>query len=159
MKIAHQATNAQATDDMCRLSTFDQPDYLDVFTTSTAEVGERSVEQWARAALRAAGLGGQFAWRGVLGLRLALRPSPDHIGGWKIARRGEDWLAFEATSWCLSANIVFVIDPERLSVATIIRYDRPVAAVIWSMVSRFHRWAMPGLLRKARGSFLGEVDP
>jgi len=37
-----------------------------------------------------------------------------------------------------------------VSVATFIRYDRPMAAVIWPPLSIGHRQAMPGLLRLAR---------
>jgi len=42
------------------------------------------------------------------------------------------------------------LDPEQVSVATFIRYDRPMAAVIWPPLSIGHRLAMPGLLRLAR---------
>jgi hypothetical protein len=88
-------------------------------------------------------------WRVILGLRLAWQRSPEHVGGWKIASRGDSWITLEATSWFLSANIVLCVEAELLSVATIIRYDRPIAALIWPPVSIFHRQAMPGLLRQA----------
>src|SRR5207247_1137468 len=112
---------------------------------------ERSPEEWARAAIEdAAGLAGQFIWRVVLGLRLERRPSLDHVGGWKIGDRDDNWVRLEAASWFLTAQIVVQVDPEQVSVATFIRYDRPMAAVIWPPLSIGHRPAMPGLPPLAR---------
>jgi len=131
------------------LSNLETFDYLDVFTAATSGEHERSPEYWARALEDAAGIGGQFVWRVVLGLRLAWRASPDHIGGWRVAGRGEDWITLEAASWFMTANIALYVEEDRLSAATIIRYDRPVAAWTWRLVSILHRHAMPGLLRHA----------
>jgi hypothetical protein len=36
-----------------------------------------------------------------------------------------------------------------VTVATFIRYDRPLAAFVWPPLSVGHRKAMPGLLRRA----------
>ena len=110
------------------LSTLAKPDYVDLFTVATVAAADRSPEQWARAAIEdAAGLAGQFIWRVVLGLRLEQRPSLDHVGGWKIGDRDDNWVRLEAASW--------------VSVATFIRYDRPMAAVIWPPLSIGHRQA------------------
>ncbi len=46
------------------LSTLASPDYVDLFTIATDGAAARSPEQWARAAVEAAGLAGQFVWRG-----------------------------------------------------------------------------------------------
>ena len=133
------------------LSTLAKPDYVDLFTVATVAAADRSPEQWARAAIEdAGGLAGQFIWRVVLGLRLERRPSLDHVGGWKIGDRDDNWVRLEAASWFLTAQIVVQVDPEQVSVATFIRYDRPMAAVIWPPLSIGHRQAMPGLLRLAR---------
>src|SRR5687767_3372515 len=116
----------------------------------TPDATPSSPEEWARAGVEtAAGLGGQFVWRVLLALRLALRPSAEHVAGWKIARRGADWITLEAASWFMTANIVVHVEEGEVSVATCIRYDHPVAALIWSPLSRGHRRAMPGLLRRA----------
>ena len=56
------------------LSTLASPDYVDLFTVTTSEAVCASPEQWARAAVEAAGLGGQFVWRVLCGLRLERRP-------------------------------------------------------------------------------------
>lgn len=132
------------------LSTLAPPDYVDLFTVTTSGAAGRSPEQWARAGLEdAAGLQGQFVWRVLLGLRLERRPSQGHVAGWKIADRGGNWLRLEAASWFLTAHVVVQVDDGQSSVATFIRYDRPIAAFIWPPLSAFHRKAMPGLLRHA----------
>lgn len=126
------------------------PDYVDVFTVETGRAADRSPEQWARAGVEdAAGLGGQFVWRALLGLRLKRRPSPDHIGGWKVADRGHSWIRLEASSWFMTAHLVMHVEERHASVGTFIRYDRPIASLVWSWVSAGHRRAMPRLLRRA----------
>lgn len=132
------------------LSTLAKQDYVDLFTVTAGAAADRSPEQWARAGVDdAAGLAGQFVWRVLLGLRLERRPSPDHVAGWKIVDRGDSWIVLEAASWFLTAQIVFQVGAGQVSVATFIRYDRPVAALVWPPLSVGHRQAMPGLLRHA----------
>jgi hypothetical protein len=132
------------------LSTMANPDYVDVFSATASGTPDRSPEQWARAGIEdAAGPAGQFVWRELLGLRLERRPSPDHVGGWKIADRGDSWVRLEAASWFLTAHIVVQVDDGQVTVATFIRYDLPVASVVWPPLSIGHRRAMPGLLRRA----------
>jgi len=130
------------------LSTMTSPDYVDLFTIKTHGAAGRSPEQWAHAAVDAAGLAGQFVWRVPCGLRLERRPSPDYVGGWKIADRGDRWIRLEAASWFMTAHIVVQVDDGQLSVATFIRYDRPTAALVWPPLSAGHRVLMPGLLRQ-----------
>jgi len=131
------------------LGGMDSPDYIDLFTVTTDDAAAASPEQWSRTAIEdAADLGGQFIWRGVLGLRLVSRPATERVGGWKIADRGEDWIRLEACSWFLTAHLVLRVDDEHLSTGTFIRYDRPIAALIWGLLSAIHRRLMPGLLRQ-----------
>jgi len=135
------------------LSTLASPDYVDLLTVTTSEGAGRSPEQWARAGIEdAAGLAGQFVWRVLVGLRLERRSSPDHVGGWRIADRGDSWIRLEAASWFLTAHIVVQVDDGQLSVATFIRYDRPIASLVWPALSIGHRLAMPGLLRQTVSS-------
>ncbi len=125
------------------------PDYIDLFSVPTGKAAAASPEQWSRTAIEdVAALGGQFIWRGLLGLRLKSRPSTERVGGWRIADRGEDWIRLEASSWFLTAHLVIRLDHEHLSTGTFIRYDRPVAALIWAPLSAVHRRLMPGLLRQ-----------
>ena len=131
------------------LSGMDRPDYIDVFTVTTNGAADATPEQWFRTALEdVAGRGGQFIWRGVLGLRLKSRPSTERIGGWRIADRGEGWIRLEASSWFLTAHLVTRLDDGQLFAGTFIRYDHPIAPRIWLPVSAVHRRLMPGLLVK-----------
>jgi hypothetical protein len=131
------------------LSGMDRPDYIDVFTVTTNGVADATPEQWFRTALEdVAGRGGQFIWRGVLGLRLKSRPSTERVGGWKIADRGEDWIRLEASSWFMTVHLVTRLDDGQLFAGTFIRYDHPIAPLIWVPASAVHRRMMPGLLVK-----------
>ena len=127
-----------------------EADYFDVFTLRTSHAAQVSPEEWARAGVdHAAGAAGQFVWRGILGLRLADRASPDRIAGWKIAERGDDWLRLEASSWCLTAHIVVHVGEGQVTIATCLHYDRPPARLIWPRLAIAHRAAMPRLMRGA----------
>jgi hypothetical protein len=129
------------------LSGMDSPDYIDVFTVTTNGAADATPEQWFRTALEdVAGRGGQFIWRGVLGLRLKSRPSVQRVAGWRIADRGEDWIRLEASSWFLTAHLVTRLDDGHLCAGTFIRYDHPIAPLIWVPMSAVHRRLMPGLL-------------
>ncbi len=133
-------------------------DYVDVFAVSTAGLPHASVERWARAGVdHGAGRGGQFVWRGILGLRLDGRPSADRIAGWTVAERADDWLRLEATSWFLTAHIVVHVGAEQVTIATCVHYDRPPARVVWPRLAVVHRRAMPGLLRRAARRIREEV--
>jgi predicted oxidoreductase len=132
------------------LTTMATHDYVDVFTVTTSAAQDWSPEHWARAGLDfAAGLAGQFVWRVLLGLRLERRSSPDYVAGWKIVGRDDSEVVLEAASWFLTAQIVVRVGDGQVSVATFIRYDRPIAGLVWPPLSVGHRRAMPGLLRQA----------
>lgn len=129
------------------VSGMDRPDYIDLFTVTTNGAGDATPEQWVRTALEdVAGRGGQFIWRGILGLRLDSRPSTERVAGWKIADRGKDWIRLEASSWFLTVHLVTRVDDGHLSAGTFIRYDHPIAPLIWVPLSPVHRRLMPGLL-------------
>jgi hypothetical protein len=131
------------------VSGMDRPDYIDVFTVTTDGAADATPEQWFRTALEdVAGRGGQFIWRRVLGLQLKSRPSTEQIAGWKIADHGEDWIRLEASSWFLTAHLVTRVDDGQLVAGTFIRYDHPIAPLIWVPASAVHRRMMPGLLVK-----------
>jgi len=132
------------------LSSLASPDYVDLFTAVTSGAADKSAEQWARAALEdtPTGRSAPSLWR-LLGLRLG-PTSPDYVQGWKIADRGDDWIRIEATSWFMTAHAVVQVDDGQVSLALFIRYDQPIAAVIWPPVSVMHRRAVPVMLREAR---------
>ena len=132
------------------LSPMRDPDYADLFTVTTAATHGRSAEQWARVLLEdVAGLTGQLVWRVLLGMRLGWRRKPDRVAGWKIADRGDGWLRLEANSWLMTGHLIVRACGDRASLATFVRYRRPLGARIWTPMSRKHRQLAPGLLREA----------
>ena len=123
-------------------------DYVDLFEVPAPGATGWTAEEWARIALENASAAGRFlAWQLTLGLRLDHRPSGERVVGWRIAERGERRLRLTASSWCMTADIVFLVDSDRLSVATFITYDRRIAELVWRPVSARHRALMPRLLR------------
>lgn len=124
-------------------------DYSDRFTLPTEVTA--TPEQWARAMFGdVPNLGELFIWRAVLGLRLSLGRSPDTVAGWRIGGRGADWIRLEAASRFLSANLIVHTGPGRVSLTTLLRYDRDPARHVWPTLARVHRLLVPGVLRDAR---------
>jgi hypothetical protein len=123
------------------------PDYVDCVAVANS-VTDRSPEEWARATVEDVSPWGRFiAWRVLCGLRLESRSSPEHIAGWKIADRGDNWIRLEAASWFMTAQIVFLVGEARVSLLTFVRYDHPVGALVWPAVSIIHRRVLPDVLR------------
>jgi len=86
------------------LSTLAKPDYVDLFTVTTGAAADRRSEQWARATLEdAAGFETQAEDYPPDELPRERRPSLDHVGGWKIGDRDDNWIRLEAASWFLTA--------------------------------------------------------
>ena len=127
-----------------------EPYYVDVFTATADDARATSPEDWARAVLDRANPVGRFlAWRAILNLRLESRPSADVVAGWRIAERGEDWVRLEASSWFLTARIVFFVEEAQVSMATFVKNNRLLTTPVWPAASMIHRAAMPGLMRSA----------
>ncbi|GAA2602219.1 hypothetical protein SMC26_07840 [Actinomadura fulvescens] len=125
-------------------------DYADAFTLVASDAGCWTPEQWARALFEdVAALMGQFVWRVLLGLRLRWRRSVTSVAGWRIAERGDGWIRLEARGWMLTGHLVVHIETDRVTLATFIRYDRRIAARVWTTLSRVHRDEASGLLRDA----------
>ena len=132
------------------LDTFDNPDYVDLFTVTTSRATEKSPEQWARAVLESTPLGqsARSLWR-LLGLRLGPRHSAHHVQGWKIAARGDNWIRLETASWYMTGHAVVRVDEGHVSVALFLRYNRWVAALVWAPVGVMHRRGVPAMLHQA----------
>jgi hypothetical protein len=75
--------------------------------------------------------------------------SPDHVQGWRIAGRGDDWIRLETASSVMTAHAVIHLEDGRLSLALFLRYERAIAALIWAPVSLMHRRGVPPMLRQA----------
>lgn len=137
---------------ICALDTLGAPDYTDIVTARVSKTSGRTPEQWLRAMVdgvpRSLVPVVPTIQRVVLGLRLQMRPSPDYVVGWKIAGRGADYVRIEA-SWFLTGHVIVHVYDGQLSFATFIRYDRPLAALVWPPVSLIHRQVALVLVRSA----------
>jgi hypothetical protein len=127
-------------------------DYADI-VTATIDATPAEPEQVVHATLDGLPRGLRFftlfVQRVFLGLRVKLRPSPDHLLGWKIADRGENWIRVEAASWFMTGHVVMHVDEGQVSFASFIRYDRRLAAYVWPPVSLIHRQVALTLVRSA----------
>jgi hypothetical protein len=122
-------------------------DYADLFTIRTDAAA--SPEEWARAMLGNVPSAGQrFLWRGILGLRLRPGRSPETVAGWRVTGRGPDWVRLEARSWFLGANLVVLTGGGRVSIGTLLHYERRFGRLVWPPLSGVHRALVPGLLRR-----------
>ena len=133
------------------LTTLAEPDYVDLFTVTTPMATDHCAEEWARAVLEQAPVARDNArrlWR-LIGLRLGPPQSPDHVQGWRIAARGDNWLRVETASWYLTAQAVCLVDQAQVSLSLSLRYDRPPAALVWAFVSGPHQRAVPVMLGQA----------
>ena len=126
-------------------------DYVDLSVLAAGDATDWSPEDWARAVLEEGPSVRRFGfipWRVMLGLRLGTWPSPDTVHGWTIAGRGDDWLRLETASWLMTCHAVVHVADGQVSAALFVRYDNPVAAPWWSLLSKVHRRAMPVILRQ-----------
>ena len=89
-------------------------------------------------------------WR-MLGLRLGPPGSPDHVQGWRIAARGDGWIRLETGSWYLRAQAVCLVEDDRVSMSLSLRYRHPraIGHLVWALIERPHRRALPLMLRQA----------
>ncbi len=125
------------------LDTLADPSYTDLFTAPMTGAQNKSAEEWARLILE----GGPaplrllifVVQRFVLGLRVELRRSPDLVLGWKIGASSDDYIRMETGSWLMTPHLILKVDEDQISVATLIRYDHPIAARVWPPVSLLHR--------------------
>jgi hypothetical protein len=150
--IATVRLRREVPDAIRSLAALARADYADIVTATIGETPAEP-EEFVRAVLedlpRALLLLIVFVQRIFLGFRLELRRSPDHLLGWRIADRGEDWLRIETASWFLAASVVMHAGEGRLSLASFIRYERRLAAFVWPPVSVVHRRVALALARRA----------
>jgi hypothetical protein len=143
----------EVPDELRSLGALANADYADIVTATIDETPSGTPDELIRAALDGMPRGllfvVPFVQRVVLGLRLKLRPSPDHLLGWEIVDRGENWMRIEAASWFLTGHVVMHVDEGRISFASFIRYDRRLAALVWPPVSLIHRQVALALVRSA----------
>jgi hypothetical protein len=130
------------------LSSLPDIDYADQFTLFTD--GHATPEQWARAMFGdVPSLAEMLIWRGLLGLRLCPGRSPATVAGWQIGDRGDDWIRLQAASWFLTGNLLVQTADRRVSLTTVLHYDRRLGQAVWPPLSAIHRRLVPRLLRDA----------
>jgi hypothetical protein len=130
------------------LSSLPDIDYADQSTLSTD--AHATPEQWARAMFGdVPSVAELLIWRGLLGLRLSPGRSPATVAGWQIGDRGDNWIRLEAASWFLTANLLVQTADGRVSLGTLLHYDRRLGRGVWLALSAIHRGLVPGLLRAA----------
>lgn len=134
--------------DVRALGSLPDAGYADMFTLATRL--DATPEQWARAMFGdVPSAAERLIWRGLLGLRLSRGRSPDTVAGWRITDRGEGWIRLEAGSWFMSANLVVRTIDGRVSLVTLVRYDRTFGRLMWPPLSAVHRRLAPRLLHEA----------
>lgn len=135
-------------------STVASPDYADAFEVKRCPTDRRSAEEWARdgserlpVAIRGSGL---FIHRWILGFRLGLWSSSDHVFGWRIVTSEPELLHLEARSTLLRGHMVWRLHHERLVMTTFLHYEmRRTAPVAWAVIGNIHRGAALYLLKLA----------
>jgi hypothetical protein len=130
------------------LSSLPDLDYVDHFALVTD--ADATPEQWARAMFGdVPSIAEQLIWRALLQLRLTPGRSPATVAGWRIGGRGPDWIRLEAESWFLAANLIVRTVDGRVSLTTVVHYNRVLGRRVWPLLSAVHRALVPGVLRAA----------
>ncbi len=129
------------------------PDYRDRFEVAIRSTDTRTAEQWLRAVFEDAPRPMRWflllGWRGVLGLRLGPRPSPDHILGWRIASEEPDEVRLELHSALMKAQLALRLSSSTAVWSTNVSYTQPLARPLWAAVGVIHRQVVPYLLGRA----------
>ena len=128
----------------------DDADYVDACTVRTDRASERTPEEWARVVLEQTPTGrwAPILWH-LLGLRLGPSGSAQYVQGWRIADDGDNWIRAETSSWYMTGHAVALVEGDHLSIALFLRYDHPIAALIWRPVGAVHRRALPVMVGQA----------
>lgn len=126
--------------------------YTDTFRADV-RAGERSAEEWGRLSLEQAPASLRASlprgWAS-LGLRHGPLDSRDHVLGWPIRARTEDHLLLGAESPLgMSAELLFARWEGALVFATLIRFDRAAARLVWIAVELPHKRIVQTLLTDA----------
>jgi hypothetical protein len=149
-----------------RLATLSNPDYVDFVAATAAEPPELPPQQWIEHLLRTLTPSARRLLRLTVAIQRALlgmrtpqqqdeeRPTP--IPGWRLVAAHDTWFALQASSNLLTGHIVFHVDGRFVSGATFVRYERPVARLIWIPVSRIHRRVALAIVRYAAARPCGE---
>jgi hypothetical protein len=127
--------------------------YSSAFELTDRDARRKTPEQWARAVFEDGPVLWRwvlsFGWRFGLGLRLDPKHSQSHVQGWPIVSSDADSISLAAESRWLSARDVFVVTDDSVTWVTIVRYDRPIARLLWGAAAPVHHRTVPWLFTRA----------
>jgi hypothetical protein len=133
--------------------TLPDPSYTCAFEIDVAPADARSAEEWLRAIMEEGPAPVRWfilaGWIVALRLRLAPRPSPGHVLGWKILSASPTEIVIGVEGATLSARQVVQVEDARAVHATIVHYDRPAARVLWAVAAPIHVRVIPYLMTHA----------
>ncbi|UOY02480.1 hypothetical protein [Blastococcus sp. PRF04-17] len=96
------------------------------------------------------------AHRHVLALDLAPLDAPGHVLGWRVRANEHDVVRLEASGPLADPVIVGRRHADRVVLTTALRYRRPFAGALWTVVGPVHRRVAPYLLERA-GDLSGQM--
>ncbi len=147
---AHSRARRVAVPENLLGSGFERADYATAFAVTAPGPSPRSTEQWARTMFEGAPAAVRWCltagWRGVLGLQLVRGRSPQHVAGWQIITTSAGVTELEARSSLLTARKYVQVDGARVTVTTLVHYERPIARALWRAVLPVHLVTEPYLL-------------
>ena len=126
--------------------------YASAFLLPDPQARDLTPEQWARAAFEGAPRLWRWVlnvgWRLGLGLQLGPAGSRHHVAGWPVAASDEDSIVLAADSRILTARDVFTVSGEGVTWVTIVRFERPIARIVWGLAAPVHHLTVPWLLTR-----------
>jgi hypothetical protein len=148
-----KAREVEVPSDIRDLDPLDNSNYDYACEVQAAEGDGRSAEEWARATFASAPLLLRWfilvGWRVGLGLRLESTTSPSYVLGWKVLSATPRAAVLGVDSFVLTARLVVNVDHSKVIHATFVRYDRPLARLLWAFAAPIHRRVIPYLLNRA----------
>jgi hypothetical protein len=135
------------------VDTLPDPSYTCAFEIDVPLAGTRSAEEWLRAIMEDGPAPVRWfilaGWMAALRLRLGPRPSLNHVLGWKILSATPTEIVIGVEGATLSAHQVVQVQDAKAVHATIVRYDRPAARVLWAVAAPIHVRVIPYLMARA----------
>jgi hypothetical protein len=149
-----RATQVPLPDEIRALRALPDADFTYACRIDPVAADGRTAEQWARAvfegAPRLVRLSIVGGWIAGLGLRLGSTRSAQYVLGWTIEASSPDVVILGVRSFMLTARVVVRVSPSEVVHATLVRYDRRLARLVWPAAAVIHRLLVPHLLQHAQ---------
>jgi hypothetical protein len=129
-------------------------DYADAFEATLRRGDHRTAEQVIRDGLEHAPPRLRativIVHRHVLRFRLGPISSPNHVVGWRVVTSEPDVVRLETTGPLIAATLVGRrVGTTTARLTTFVRYQRPLARIVWAVVGPLHRRVAPYLMARA----------